>query len=271
MTDHAIPYRVVAVTSIILAFAASARAFDAPPTTDRSFMITSPPPPPSVQPQLVGGSAADLATWQASLLFHTATTDCTATVIGPQTILTAAHCVRNGRLGSIRLRDFSSDVTCTRHPNYEGESNHIFDIALCLIDTPIPRRILDAYERVNLDSARPVAGDVIVLQGFGCVTKSGPMADVLYVGTATIFGHPHEINLIRASGESSLCEGDSGGSAFLQHGLSRNIIGVNTSASTQDGREASILVGTGAAAIAKFLKDWPQVICGRDTLDQCHG
>lgn len=271
MTHHAMPYRVLAVASITLAFAALVRAFDASPTTDRSFMISYPPSPPSVQPQLVGGSAADLAMWRASLLFHTATTDCTATVIGPQTILTAAHCVQNGRLGSIRLRDFSSDVNCTRHPRYEGESNHIFDLALCLIDTPIPGRIVDAYERVNLDSSRPVAGDVIVLQGFGCVTKNGPMANILYEGTATIFGHPHLINLIRASGEASLCEGDSGGAAFLQNGMSRSIVGVNTSISTQDGRDVSILVGTGAPAIAKFLKDWPRPICGRDTLDQCHG
>lgn len=196
---------------------------------------------------------------------------CTATLIGPGTILIAAHCVDdNPRVRFVRDADVVRSL-CVIAPGWRGEVDNGSDIALCLLERSI-RGI--PYERVSFDLPR--VGQIAHLTGYGCTEQGGERDGILRLGEAPIQNRPpgfrHSPGTLYtvasvAAGQAVLCPGDSGGPLYVMGGTldgPRSVIGVN-SATTFD-RGVSLFAALGAPANAAFIRSFAeargQQICG---------
>ncbi|MGG6497067.1 UNVERIFIED_CONTAM: hypothetical protein NY603_29520, partial [Bacteroidetes bacterium 56_B9] len=67
-------------------------------------------------------------------------------MIGPQTLLTAAHCVGPDQDANLILAGTTYTGQCSHHPDYPGDLSA--DYALCLMSKPVPGI---PYENINID------------------------------------------------------------------------------------------------------------------------
>jgi len=225
-------------------------------------------PPGAPAGQVIGADPADPKLWPATFVFRNAEGGgCTATAVGRQAILTAAHCIEDGAKGSIAVKGFTSEVVCRHHPSYPAETSA--DFALCTVAKPLPK-LGDGYEVVNATSALPAAGQDVTLLGYGCIQKGGvdKTFGVLYGGRATVHT-PATTNLyIVTKGGAAVCFGDSGGGAYYTvnpGGSIRRLFGVN---SRGDISKYSLLSTTANMTFRDWATKWASAanlrICGLD-------
>ena len=125
------------------------------------------------QPQLRAGQVAVPAEWPASfvLVFDTpeGRAACTGALIGPEVMLTAAHCVpTTGKVTLVRGGQTLSDANCTHHPGYPMDASA--DFALCRILTPFTPASF-VFERVRTAAMdNVVAAKSVLLSGYGCTS-----------------------------------------------------------------------------------------------------
>jgi hypothetical protein len=180
---------------------------------------------------VIGGKVADPKHWPATFVFRTPAGGCTATAVGSQVLLTAAHCVTNGGTGSISAGNtMSGKVTCAHHPSYPADISA--DFALCSTDKPLPAPA-DGFETVNTASDHlPALKQDTILLGYGCTASQGVDRSfgILHWGTAQVAERRHDL-YIRTSGGAAVCFGDSGGGAYYlanPSGSIRRLFGVNS-------------------------------------------
>lgn len=240
-----------------------------------------------VSPQLINGAVVNPRDFRGIARMTTGGT-CTAALIGPAVLLTAAHCVGNGQQIKFVVAGISIDATCTHAPGYDPFFKPSDDLALCLLSRTVTGL---TYETVKLDTV-PIIGSEILLTGYGCTTQNGGIDGRLRVGrtetvtdqeasdAATNFNVPlGEVNSIYTlsdvpAGGAVICPGDSGGPAF-EAGLDpkgpRKIVGVNSRTTFNDG--VSILAAVATADGAAFIRDWAdangQSVCGDDLTLGC--
>src|SRR3569833_282157 len=88
---------------------------------------------------VVGGKPAASTKFSATGSLSGAGELCTGTAIGPQTVLTAAHCVEHEKSASIQFGKKLVDLTCSRHGDYPAkgacsdskDTGCAADVALC--------------------------------------------------------------------------------------------------------------------------------------------
>lgn len=132
---------------------------------------------PPAHSSIVGGSRAVPANWRfAAALFLRKRQICGASVIGPTTVLTAAHCVvglRVGLLGVVvdrpRLRNTSVGarigVVAKRvHPDFRRNQRHDLAVLTLAAPTSVPP-IAPATREEDAAAAQP--GDVLRIAGWG--------------------------------------------------------------------------------------------------------
>lgn len=196
---------------------------------------------------------------------------CTASLIGPATVIFAAHCLGNKnritfRAGGKRVRGI-----CQKAPGY-NPTTHQQDWALCLLER---RAIGIVFESVDIDT-KPVSGDRLMLSGFGCTVEDGPLDRRLRVGFSDVVSQPANFrrepsaiftHSAITAGEAILCPGDSGGPLFRTGDGDdpvRKIVGINSRTSYSYG--VSIFSATASPEGAAFIRGWSEVnnqeICG---------
>ncbi|MER9955276.1 S1 family peptidase [Mesorhizobium australicum] len=217
----------------------------------------------SLAPFIVGGAPADPDLWPATLIFD-APNRCTATVVGPKAILTAAHCLDGSTSGEALINGQTLALKCQTNPKYPADTTA--DIAMCGASSTITAPNLK-YEVLNTDAATVKAGDGIVLLGYGCLAEGGPVSDTLYVGSATVKKIPVKFNRYEVQGGAKLCGGDSGGAGYVMlDSTTRIVFGVNES--QVPGTKTSYLSSVSTADDASFIKLWGATtgnkICGLD-------
>ncbi len=233
-------------------------AFGLFPAVSSATEFTRPPlTVPGAEPRILRGTPAGARQWPATRASTTSTSAgnfrCTATLIGPRTVLTAAHCVDNGATMSIEVEGPDATVTCTHHSKYSGHPDYDNDIALCLATTDLRLPQYERYERLNTERNVLRQGARVQLLGFGCTTPGGDVSRYLYTGSTRVTSATGA--LIATADGASVCEGDSGGAAYWSaRTQSRVVIGVNSTRS--DDFQKSFLTNVAAPSISDFIRKW---------------
>lgn len=220
-------------------------------------------------PALIGAIKSSSSAWPASLVFRYRKSAfqvgrCSATVIGPKTILTAAHCMKNGAEATIQLTAGSTRrVKCTHHPEYINDLSQ--DFALCLTNQRLSGF---RFETINVDASAPALNEKVLLQGFGCRNQQGTDKSFgeLFEGESTVMsiGASNQ-NYIRTNGGAAVCFGDSGGGSFITRNNNAVLFAVNSRGDISDN---SYLSTTANPVFLAFLDQWVTdnnagPICGR--------
>jgi hypothetical protein len=245
--------RAFATLACMIAFVAAASA------NAQAFKVFRPPPLTKVSEQILGGAKASLADWPATfVLDHAKLGPCTATVVGPRTVVTAAHCVNDGESGV--FGNAKIPITCWSHERYYAQDENPWDIALCLADGDIKIDNGKPFERLApsaLSGAEP-----ITLLGYGCTRVNGSKG-VLYQGDSAVDTPPEAAApFFQTSGGAAVCAGDSGGGAFLKGPYNkRSLTGV---ASKWLGGEASKFTAVTHPAVMAWIVKWSTTRKGKN-------
>ncbi|HWB73475.1 MAG TPA: trypsin-like serine protease [Nannocystaceae bacterium] len=170
--------------------------------------------------RIVGGTDVAVCDFPASVFigswggFH-----CTASLVHPRVIITAAHCI-----GGIEMIGFGEDVwspaitvateSCAAHPDYDYYG---IDLGVCTLAEDAPAvAMVPALMGCEADELTP--GHEIVLAGFGQDDEaSGGGGGVKRTTTNTVDAISLEYNEAYLLGNySGSCYGDSGGPAYVQ-------------------------------------------------------
>jgi hypothetical protein len=269
--------------------------------------------PKGGEPELRGGQEANSTDWPASLYATFSTprgpAACTAALLGPKVMLTAAHCVPSSGIVKFSYEGHAQSytATCTKHPKYTAAPpDKSADYALCTVAPRFAAPVGFLYETVNLAGMSTHVKQTVVLAGYGCVSsivaKSGQIDGKYRVGFNSIvetsdtpektFGEAfyagrENNNLFTADdpSRSNLCPGDSGGPMFVrpQSGsasqfANRTIAGVNSRVFYTDATEtaygSSLISATGGPDFRDWATKWAQAssvsACGiAGTLPNC--
>ncbi len=182
---------------------------------------------------------------------------CTATLVAPRVLLTAAHCVPDGALPDAFFGDAPASggtrlhvLAVLRHPTFDA-ATLTDDIAIVLLDGaapagatpwPLPSTPLDASS----------VGLPLRLVGFGRTGPADTTPAQKRVGTASL-GALTATELSFAPSPSQTCSGDSGGPAFATRGGVEAIVGVTSSGDPSCAQTAS---DTRVDAYESFLAPW---------------
>lgn len=167
---------------------------------------------------------------------------CTATLVGPRTLLTAAHCVLSQAAPVQFLQPVSfypeglygrayPAAAVAVHPGYAGGNRS--DLAVVRLSQDVPRVI-----PVAITTHAPTVGEPVVLVGYG---KTGDPRDDF--GTKrraeNVVGYvaAEFFSMYGASGSTgNSCSGDSGGPTFASRGGPETLIGVHSTGGTVCGQ-----------------------------------
>lgn len=222
------------------------------------------------KPKLGNGSVAVPAQWPASLVAGT----CTATLIGPQVLITAAHCVGNGAKVTVKFAaqpEFTG--VCTRHERW-SLSNLSPDVALCLM-APMAGTGL-YFESVDLDPDRVGNNQLLLLGGYGCrnlETQKAEHPPLFRIGYTVVAYRPGQnsdwpnwviTQPATARTSSFACPGDSGGSVYhLGLNDARRVVGIISAVNANQGQadyKASYLTALAAPEVSRFITSWPATV-----------
>lgn len=146
--------------------------------------------------------------------------NCTATIVGPNTILTAGHCRSTGSTAAFTYNQTRYSGRCTRHPNYSQDGWLNNDWTLCKFSPAIDLPVWGSLEKKAV-----AVGDKLIMQGYGAGSNGR-----LNVGESLI-GRLNYMDII-TRGRVYLGGGDSGGGLFAHTDDLVNgpfiIVGVNS-------------------------------------------
>lgn len=216
---------------------------------------------PVEKPALINGRPAIPADWPASVYISAGGGRCSATLIGYRTLLTAAHCVKDGGQVIFTINPNRYNAKCKHHPDYAKDKTA--DWALCLVNREVPGII---SEVVLTDPAALKKGATIMLTGYGCTEGpkgTGGNDGVFRIGEAKVSRLPATSHDITLNSGAALCFGDSGGAGYAFQGGVRKVFGVNSRGNIST---ISYLSATSTGAFGQFARGWANankvVICG---------
>lgn len=213
----------------------------------------------------------------------TDSTNCTATLIRPNWILTAAHCLKNGiadlefSMGSVALSGMKFGLAeYFVHPHYYNNPvGSLYDIALVRLSEAIEPDIAVPVPYM-VDSLEPYLGETALYIGYGYETKieiRTLRSEQWGLGIKRRVELPIDrIDLVTysiAAGDKGLCNGDSGGPALIEIDGQPHTVGVTSAAFFCQGTFCNppCLRGSKQTRVDRF-SDWIASIIG-DSFVHC--
>ncbi len=171
-----------------------------------------------------GGAAPPEVAARTVMIVSTRGASCTGTVLAPDLLLTAAHCVAPQADYAVALVgqgpvQLIPVVRTALHPGFSGEQFRTRrptpDLALVKLAEPLPGRFVPA--RLAPDTGLPPRGATFLIAGFGMTADgaektAGTLRAVSLPSIGTTGGIM--VRLSVPEGGAGACTGDSGGPAF---------------------------------------------------------
>ncbi len=192
---------------------------------------------------------------------------CSAVVLAPDVVLTAAHCVTGAAEHRVHYRDETGEpvliVPAAKvvHPGYNAKAietrQRSIDVALVRIPEALPSR----FERATLSAGKVPENTFVTVGGYG-LAREGDAKSTGTFRTASLtavepYGPSRILLWAEGSGTASACQGDSGGPL-----VSGTVVAAITSWSAPargkscGGLTQGILVGPQREWIDRVLKGW---------------
>lgn len=173
--------------------------------------------PPSDPIEIYGGQLAGTCQWPSAVAIWGNDTSCTGSLVHPEIIVTAAHCLESGPLTAAGFGEDSwtperevAIADCVQHPNYPLEYPDYADFMYCRLAQPVlDVPIVPILMGCEAEAIAP--GASVVIAGYGLTNDGGPEGMKRYV-TSTV-DRLEETRVFYASGT---CNGDSGGPAYVE-------------------------------------------------------
>jgi hypothetical protein len=213
---------------------------------------------------VIGGETVSWKDWSAHVQVRSGSGVCSGVVIGPRTVLSAAHCHSQSH-AKVTAGDMVFDAVCTKHVLYPEKD---FDIALCRTD-----KVMSNVVAENISFDGPQVGEEVQIFGYGC-TKEGGTGElgILHKGNAKVTEIlQHEFTIKGAAA----CFGDSGGGVSFELSLGKPVVvGVSSKGNIRDTSWVALL---GYQENIDFMKAWTESnpdapVCGLSNhATQCRG
>ncbi len=151
---------------------------------------------------------------------------CSGVVIGPDAVLTAAHCVRTAKDTAILLRDGSGAprlaevAEVTRHPEYRADAVAARRVSVDAAVLRLKEPLGPPFRAVALAETAPQVGDAVILAGFGQTRAGDPKSGGALRRIALTVRAPLSRVLLwlDGGGAAGACSGDSGAPVFSADG-----------------------------------------------------
>ncbi|MCX6102490.1 MAG: trypsin-like serine protease [Proteobacteria bacterium] len=179
------------------------------------------------QSRLINGKPVEPGTFEEVIQIRTLDSICSATVVGPRVIITAAHCGPNGAISEFKIKGVTYHAKINRSGLYPGKDH---DISVGIVD----KEIVGIQPASIGGIAKEGLG--ITLLGYGCtdVGGHGGSDGILRYGETVVTGFSNYDMVSRKPNGAALCFGDSGGPAFVFERGQHFLIGINSKGNIQD-------------------------------------
>ena len=221
-----------------------------------SGAVTLPPAP------IVGGEEVGVCGWPSVVALDGT---CSGTLVHPRVVLYAAHCGPNVHFvtpGEVEAEGTPVDAECAANPDWDHEAGGN-DFAVCVLDVPIEGvPIVPILMGCEHDALGP--GVLATSVGFG-LAPDGP-AGIKRAVTYAIDEVVLDEGDVWVGGlDGSLCDGDSGGGAFVQlRDGSWRLFGVHSAVAGEPCTAAKALLTLASGAVP-----WIEAHTGID-VTPCH-
>jgi len=218
---------------------------------------------------------------------------CTGTLIAPDVVITAAHCVHPGLIGNsvpgftleldgnaLQAADVTPGASAIYHPQFNpfqgpapNSVAHEYDVALLFLGTPItdvePARLVSPG-----DVEAIAAGDTVAIVGYGLTVDGGSMNDygVKNDGAAHVMDVGDFELHIGTSGEPRNCQGDSGGPSFYSTDAGPKILSLVSRGAGNGVSDCSVGgIHTRVDPYLEWIHDNAELGCGTGLNAACPG
>ncbi len=182
--------------------------------------------------RLINGTPVTPGTFQYVVSISTNGAPCSASLVGPKVLLTAAHCVPNGGTTTFKVGNKSYSAKMTRSPIYNfPKSDH--DVALGLISEEVTGIDFGSI------GGKASQGLGIQLLGYGCTKKPAPgetptSDGILRIGSTVITGFANFDMVSRKADGAAICFGDTGGPTLAKVDGKDLLVGLSTKGNLTD-------------------------------------
>lgn len=207
--------------------------------------------------RIIAGELADPAEYPEVVLLANG---CTASVVGPRTVITAGHCYR--ARSSFKLGGKTYNLTQTRSPKYRKDlfgrvTGH--DMVLGLTDEAID---LPLENMANPAISGVMKEQPIDLVGYGCTKwRTSVGYGELRRGWADVMSFSGNGYDFTTRGRSAICQGDSGGPAFIP-GKPHWQVGIHSRGTGRDSIEVRLDSQASVDFFKAFIEKNDAKICG---------